>query len=421
MTVFFSDERPAMGTLAERDPLVDLPSIFSEERLMETVRYLAGEELAGRGFGTAELDKAAVYLAGCFEEIGLIPAGSPEGQYFQHFEAEGGEPVRRTMLRNVIGVIPGSEPSLVDQPVIIGAHYDHLGCGWPDVREGNQGSIHPGANDNASGVAVLLELARVLQDELQPDRPLVFAAFSGEEAGRLGSGFFVENYQDHPPSRAIGMLNLDTVGHLGDGPLLVLGAGSAREWPHILRGAGYVTGVRIEMVAEELDASDQVSFLEAGVPAVQLFSGPHPTCHQPTDTAERLDAAGLVKVASVAREVIEYLAQRREPLTGAPGKGHPAAAESPPAEQQRRVSLGTVPDFAYQGEGYRLSGVTPGSPAAEAGLKEGDVIISLAGEQVQGLQDVAGILRKLEPGESVSITYRRQGNTETTSVILAER
>ena len=146
-------------------------------------------------------------------------------------------------MKNVIGIIPGKNPALQGQSVVIGAHYDHLGLGWPDAREGQKGKVHPGADDNASGVAVLIELARVLAKAPQPDRTIVFVAFSGEEAGKRGSQHYVANEKNYPADKCIGMVNLDTVGRLGKGKLLVLGAGSAKEWVPIFRGAGFVTGV----------------------------------------------------------------------------------------------------------------------------------------------------------------------------------
>ena len=201
--------------------------------------------------------------------------------------------------------------------MIVGAHYDHLGLGWPDAREGNKGKIHPGADDNASGVAVLVELAQVLVPAFTPDRSILFIAFTGEEAGRRGSHYYVKASREgkYPVEKAIGMINIDTVGRLGEKKLLILGGDSAREWVHIFRGAGYVSGVEIEMVQEDLDSSDQTSFQRAGVPAVQLFTGAHADYHRPTDTADKIDAHGLIKVASAAREVIEYLAKRESGLS----------------------------------------------------------------------------------------------------------
>jgi hypothetical protein len=417
LTAMFA-ENGERGKLAKREALINPPALFNAEGMMETIRYLAGDALQGRGFGEPGLEQAAEFIARAFREAGLQPAGDEPGSYFQNWEESGGDPVRTDRLKNVIAVIPAADPKRRHESIVIGAHYDHLGRGWPDVRDGNLGKIHPGADDNASGVAVLLELARVLGKDFKPERNIVLVAFSGEEAGRRGSKRYVERFKANPADTIIGMINLDTVGRLGSNKLLVLGANSASEWPHIFRGIGYVSGIPIAMVTEELDSSDQVSFHEAGIPAVQLFSGVNLDYHRPTDTAEKIDPEGLVKIATVTKEAVGYLAGREEPLSVTlPG----SESTVPKSGKQRRVSLGTVPDFGYQGEGYRLDGVVPGSPAAVAGLMKGDVIIQLNAIAVHGLRDLSTLLKAMRPGQEVSLTYRRQGDVMTTSVTLGAR
>jgi membrane-associated protease RseP (regulator of RpoE activity) len=215
------------------------------------------------------------------------------------------------------------------------------------------------------------------------------------------------------------MLNLDTVGRLENKKLLVIGAGSAREWVHIFRGAGYVTGVELETVVAQLDSSDQKSFQEVGVPAVQLFTGPHPDYHRPTDTVDKIDPEGLVKVASVAKETLEYLAGRQGPLTSTSAAGQSLVDPSP--KRGRKVSLGTMPDFSFQGEGYRLDGVVPGSPAASAGLMKGDVIVRIGNKDVRSLRDVSTILKSLKPGDRVAITFIRTGKEMTVETEVVPR
>ena len=422
LSVALAGETSPPMVLPARQPLAELPPAFSADRMMDDVRQLADPALKGRGLGSAGLDAAGSYIAAQFEAAGLSPAGDGEGGWYQSWRVRSGSPERDVRLRNVVGLLPGRDPALADRPLVIGAHYDHLGLGWPDVREGNAGKVHPGADDNGSGVAVLLELARTLSAGAPPERPILFVAFTGEEAGRLGSRHFVEQ-ASAAGTRIFGMLNLDTVGRLGDGPLYALGAGSAGQWVHILRGAGYVTGVGVEVVDEPLDSSDQTSFIAAGIPAVQLFSGAHADYHRPTDTLDKVDADGLVRVASVAGEAIDYLAGRDARLTPAAGgaAAESAAESGTRASSPRRAALGTVPDFAFDGEGVRLSGVMPESPAAGAGLREGDVVLAVNGRSVAGLRAYAEALRALAPGDRVEIQYLRDGETRRVETQAVER
>jgi acetylornithine deacetylase/succinyl-diaminopimelate desuccinylase-like protein len=260
MTVYVQHEDGTIasverGKLANREPLAALPPVFSKKRMMDTVSFLSSEQLEGRGLGSEGLGRAAEFIVEKFRKAGLKPAGDNEGSYFQTWQDWGSDPVHKVTMRNVVGVIPGRSLQGKAQCVVAGAHYDHLGLGWPDVRGEYRGNTHHGADDNASGIAVLIEVAQVLGKSLKPDRSVVFVAFTGEEAGRKGSKYYVASQKRYPVEQCIGMLNLDTVGRLGKKKLLVLGSGSAREWIHIFRGAGFVTGVELEAVSQELPAT----------------------------------------------------------------------------------------------------------------------------------------------------------------------
>jgi hypothetical protein len=438
-------------TLPGRPALAELPPVFSQKALLEHVAWLSAPEREGRGVGTKGLEAAAEYVAAQFKAIGLQPGGD-RGSYFQSFTATRSPSGAPVALRNVIGVLPGSKPEWAGQSALLTAHYDHLGYGWPDVHKGDEGRLHPGADDNASGVAVLLELAKAIASGEKPQRTLVFVAFAGEEAGLVGSRHYVE----HPPfplDKTIGVINLDTVGRLFDRKLSVLATGSASEWQHIFRGASFVTGVEGRMIPEGLESSDQKSFIDKGVPAVQVFTDPHADYHRPGDTADKIDGAGLVKVATYVREGIVYLGERPEPLTntiasmkGAPpaagggvatstpaGSGGGAAASGPVAggggvaaaaagqSQGRRVSFGTMPDFAFAGPGVKVAGVTPGSPAEKAGVKEGDVLLKVAGQDVANLAGFSAILRGLVPGQTVRVILSRGGAEQQLDVTVVER
>jgi len=403
--------------LEPRPALASLAPVFNASRMKADVATLADDAMQGRGVGTQGLQAAGDYIAEQFRAAGLDPAGD-DGSYFQSFTVPGedGKPVT---VRNVLGVIPGIDAAREDESVVVSAHYDHLGLGWPGAAERNRGQIHNGADDNASGVAVMLELARSLGTAMEPARAVVFAAFTAEESGLAGSRHYTKNMQRYPAAKAIGNLNIDTVGRLGDNKLLVLGSDSAREWKFIFMGASFVTGVETELPTQELDASDQVAFIEAGVPGVQFFSGASPDYHKPGDTADKLDYNGMVKVAAVVREGIEYLAERPEPMEyygAAAGPG----PEKPTAGGQR-AATGVIPDFGYSGAGVAVGDVHAGSPAQAAGLASGDVILAINGEAVADLRAYSDRLKQFSPGDEIELRFLRGGSEQTVRLTLTER
>ncbi len=414
--------------LSPRSALAALPPVFSAAAMMKHIEYLAGEELEGRALGSEGLEKAAEYIAGRFAEAGLQPGGD-DGTFFQSWEdtVDGKGTIGR--LVNVIGILPGAKEGPGDASVVVCAHYDHLGRGWPDVHAGDEGKIHPGADDNASGVSVMIELASRLSGNISPGRNIVFAAFTAEESGLRGSRRYIGASKRFPMEKCIGAINIDAVGRLGKGKILVLGASSAREWRHIFMGSGYVTGIDAEMPTIDLDSSDQVSFIEAGVPAVQIFTGPHGDYHRPGDTADRIDAQGLVKVASFAREALLYLAGRETPLefTGGAGRHGGAGGAGTSADKKpeslgiRRAGTGCMPDFAYSGKGVKVASVSPGSPAEKAGILAGDVIIRFAKTPIVDLKGYSEALKSFGPGDEVSIAVLRGADEMEMRIILGER
>ncbi|MBN2384939.1 M20/M25/M40 family metallo-hydrolase, partial [bacterium] len=399
-----------------RPALAELPPVFSEQRIHDHVQFLASQEMAGRGLATPELDRAADYIAARFKEYGLDPAGDKDS-FFQSWNQPVSGKTGPILMKNVIGLVAGSRSDWTDQAVVVCAHYDHLGHGWPVVHSGDEGKIHPGADDNASGVAVLLELARHFSHAGPPERNLIFIAFTAEECGRLGSQHFVDHLSEYPYQTVTAALNLDTVGRLGQGKVLVLGGASASEWRHIFMGCSYTTGVSSELVTQNLDSSDQTSFLEKGIPAVQLLTEPHLDYHRPGDTIARIDFSGLVRVATLASEAIQYLSQRPEPLTGA----GPSPVSTPTGandKTSRTVKTGTVPDFAFHGQGYRIGDITSGSAADRAGLQPGDIIIRVDDQIVASLTDFSRILKEHKPGDTIGLIYLRDGQQLETRLVL---
>jgi hypothetical protein len=410
-------EMPAL-VLSPRAPLAELPPAYDSGVLGRTVSELADPELEGRGLGSEGLEAATAIVEARLSATDLEPVG--DDGFRQSWRWTGGEPEREMELVNLIARIPGSDPSLRDAPVVVLAHLDHLGRGWPDVRSGNEGEVHPGADDNASGVAVLLELARSMSAEPPRPRPVVFVVVTGEEAGLLGSRYFLDSIA--PETQPFACVNLDTVGRLSDGKLYVLNADSAREWRFIFMGVGYTTGAPVAVVSEPLDASDQVACIERGVPAIQVFTGPTPDYHRPSDTVETIDVEGMVVVTEAVHEAVGYLAERTDPLTvtidtAAEESGRPAASE----KETRRASLGTMPDFSFAGPGVRVQQVMPGSSAEAAGILAGDVVVALDGEPVTDLRSFSALLKAHAPGDEVVVTLLRDGREMRVNSVLGSR
>ncbi len=387
-------------------------AVIGPEKMLEQIKYLSGKDLKGRGLGTPELDQAAAFIAARFEAVGLLPGGNPSGSWYQEWV----DPETKIRMRNVVGILPGRNPEFSGQSVVIGAHYDHLGM--IGASKEHEGKMHPGADDNASGVAVLLELASRLPLAANMERSVVFVAFTGEEAGRKGSRYYVENEKRYPVSRAVGMINLDTVGRLGKNKLIILGSGSAQEWSTIFQETAKHLKLEIAESTQDLDASDQKSFHEAGVPAVQLFSGPHPDYHRPTDTADKIDDKGLANVAMFARAVAFTLANLPGPLT----RTIAAAPVSSSAHRtDRKVTIGVIPDFTYNEKGVRLGGTLPGGPAESAGMKEGDIIIQAGNAPVGVLKDLSDVLKTKQPGDKLPVRFLRNGKEMKTELEVKER
>ena len=420
LVIDLGDEMSKPLAVPTAPPLIEPPPVFTPDALMKHVTFLADDGLEGRGLGSAGIRKAREYIAARFAAAGLEPAGD-DGAFFQTFEAAAGHDRKMVQVANVLARLPGTDPDLSDRPVVVGAHFDHLGLGWPDVHKGDEGKIHNGADDNASGVAVLLELARELGARARPARPVLFAAFTGEESGLLGSQHFIRSLGENPADAIFAMINIDSVGRLEGRKFQILGTGSAREWAFIIMGVGYTTGILADSVPNDPGGSDQVSFLHAGIPAIHVFAGLHPDYHRPTDDPSRLDSEGIVQAAQLVQEVVTYLGGRKDPLT-VTLKDAGAPLVRPKSESSgRKVSLGTMPDFAFTGPGVRVANVVPGSAAEEAGLAKGDCIRQINGRDVKDLRGYAQLLKEFKAGDRIVITFERDGKTEEAEAVLKER
>ena len=389
--------------------LTTLPPKYLPEQLLRHVNQLTSIEMEGRGLGGKGIDRAALYIAEQFRIAGLQPIN---GTYIHRWR-DAAPGFRNLELANVVGIIPGVNRDVSAKPIVIGAHYDHLGIN-------SNGELHAGADDNASGVSVMIEVAAKVARAFTPQRPIIFAAFSGEESGLLGSEYFIQN----PPGPfetedLFAMINLDSVGRLEGRTLQVFGTESAYEWPFMAQGIGFTIGVTSEFPAETIASSDHVSFLNAGIPAIHLFAGTHLDYHQPTDTVDKLDAAGMSEISLWLEEAVVYLGDRTDPLrVNLEGTEQVEVARQ---QGERSASLGTVPDFAYSGEGVRISGVTPDSAAEEVGLQAGDILLNYNDESVTDMQTYSNLLRESAPGDSVIIDVLREGMQFQFEVTLKAR
>jgi len=329
------------------------------------------------------------------------------------------DPVRER-AENVVAILPGSDPALKRENIVIGAHYDHLGFGYYGSRDASlEGQIHHGADDNASGTAVLLQVAQQLaHSNPKPARTIVFAAFSGEEIGLLGSRHYVE----HPPfplSTTKAMLNLDMVGRLHDNRVTVFGTRSAPQFSGIVNDAAQRLGLAVNE-SDGIGRSDHMSFYNKKVPALHFFTGSHPDYHRPSDTWDKINAEGMARISDLVTATAQKLAATRDALVFVSLPSRPPAERDEPSRGYGAY-LGTVPDFAGSTEGVRLAGVTEGSPAAAAGLREGDIIVGFAGARVQNLEDLVSLLRGKKAGDEVEIVVHRGDSAITLKATLQQR
>jgi hypothetical protein len=382
---------------------------------IEVVRYLADDRLEGRAAGSAAERCAGEYVAERMRRIGLEP-GAGNGSYFQDVTIASVLNPHATagVGRNVIGVLRGTDTA-AERVLVVGAHYDHLGRGGPgSAAPDRMGEIHNGADDNASGVAVLLDVAERLAAE-RPARTVVFVAFTGEELGLLGSAHFVE-HAPVPVRRMAAMLNLDMVGRLGERPLIVYGVGTAAEWRPLLERIAAETGTVLAYQNDGFGPSDHTSFYAADVPVLHFFTNTHGDYHRPSDDPERIDEAGLQRVGAVVAAVARAVAHRPMTLTLQRGAG-----TRPGAGGGYGAYLGTVPDFSPVETGVLLGGVSPGSPAEKAGLLKGDIIVGLGAHEVRDLQGMTDALRAHRPGDEVRVRYLRDGRALEVTVVLGDR
>ena len=327
----------------------------------------------------------------------------------------------RAVVNNVAGYLPGS----TDEYVVLGAHYDHLGLGEQgSLAPSRVGQVHPGADDNASGVAAILEMAREYVERDERNRlGLLFLAFAGEEIGLLGSS----HWTDHPTlplENAVAMLNFDMVGRIEKRKLYVGGIGTAEQFEALVEEAGDEHSLRIDTTRSGYSSSDHTSFAAKKIPVLFFFSGLHSDYHKPGDTPDKIDGEAAVRLLAVARDIVDGVSSLPERLAfvesaSESGSGRPAGDGG--GGGGYGPWFGSVPDFGEVPNGVKFADVRPGSPAAEAGLQGGDILTHWNDTPIQNLYDFTYALRDSEVGEVVKIRLLRNGEELSAKVKLAER
>jgi hypothetical protein len=395
----------------------------STARILADVRYLADDAREGRGVGTRGIDSAANYVARGFQQAGLAP-GEKNG-YLQAWAIDTTAPalahcgVHRSVIENVIGILPG-KGSLVDETIVIGAHYDGLGpggCGSLDPD--STGRVHHGADDNASGTAGVMEIARTLRNRsgtTSNARTIVFIAFTGEELGIIGSSHYVTD-PVRPMNSTVAMLNLDMVGRMVENRLQALGTLTAVELNAVVDTVNATYHFALSAGGDGWGSSDHAAFTAARVPVLHFFTGLHSDYHRTTDVWQKIDANAEARVVAFVADVAWKLAIRPARLT--------YVAMTPPAASggggYGPASLGTLPDMASPPGGVRIQGVRPGSAAEKAGMKGGDVLIRLGTREITDLNAMTKALQEHQPGDTVAVVVKRGDQTLTFTAVLQKR
>lgn len=394
------------------------------EDLLYHVEMLCSEEMNGRLTGSPGERNATGYVAGCFRRYGLEPGGD-DGTWFQMFRARLLGDNRKLINaegRNVIGILRGPEGGS-EPPLIIGAHIDHLGRrggSYSLADKDGKTELHPGADDNASGVAGLLEIAETLAaasngGRLKLARDVVFAAWSGEEAGLFGSKHFVKQLEaaletDTLRGKVSAYLNLDMIGRLRES-LILSGIGSSTAWRRVIEQRNAPVGLSLSLVEDVRLPTDTSAFYPHGVPILNAFTGAHSDYHRPSDTLDKLDLEGMQQAARLMALIARGLAQSEEEPDYVVVEQRQSATDRP--RSGGRPYLGTIPDYAGEGEGVLLDGAAEGGPAWKAGVRGGDRIVELAGEKIGDIYDYTDVLETLKPDVTVKIVVERKGQRLT--------
>ncbi|MGC1205924.1 MAG: M20/M25/M40 family metallo-hydrolase [Flavobacteriaceae bacterium] len=371
----------------------------------EDVTFLSDDALEGRQTGTAGELQAADYIANRFKSLGTQPKGTND--YFQKFsfkpKTNPHQKVNYT-IKEGDSVITGTNviaflDNKAENTIVIGAHYDHLGYGAEGSLHRGERAIHNGADDNASGVSVMLNLAEKLKNKNSSNNYL-FIAFSGEEMGLLGSNYFVKN-ATIDTKKVNYMVNMDMVGRLkADSTLAVYGVGTSP----ILKQTLKAHNANFKLIQKEsgIGPSDHTSFYNADIPVLHFFTGQHEDYHKPSDDFEKLNYQGMQTISNYIFEVISDLDNNGK----LPFRKTKNESEDVP---RFKVGLGVIPDYMFDGKGMRIDGISEDRPAQKAGLQKGDIVVKLGDSAVVDMMSYMKVLATFEKGNTTKVMVERDG------------
>lgn len=407
----------AIGLLLVKGPSIDkedklMPAYYDKTAsdagipVINITRKLANHLITGRGFNIEDLEK----------EIQTFMHPFSFDAYTKVF-ANVSMSYKSVSTQNVVAILQGKHPKLKNEYVVIGAHYDHLGMGGTGSgsRMPDTIAVHYGADDNASGVAALIELASVLSlERFHTDRSVIFAAFGAEEMGLVGSKYFVDN-APVPISQVTAMINLDMIGRLKDEAVLTIGGtGTASELDEILSRSKTDRLFTVNRQPDGYGPSDHAAFYAASIPVLFLTTGPHDDYHTPLDSWDQINTHGMIAIQEFVFEVSRQIANLDQTLTFTESgsmarRGH---------GRGYKIALGIIPDVASSRIGLGVDGVRQGGPAARAGILKGDVIVGMNGQPVSNIYEYMARLNSLTAGETVIVEVMRDGKKEVVLVQL---
>jgi len=379
----------------------------------EDVRILASDSLMGRETGKEGADLAAAYLEKRMRDLQLQPYDK-DGDFTQdfsfkprkdpHAEVEFGAVTDSSLnAQNLLGYIDNGG----SRTVILGAHYDHLGMGGEGSLYRGEPAVHNGADDNASGVAVLLKLAKMLQERPEAKDNYLILLFSGEEMGLLGSNFFAKNPTLDLEQVAY-MINLDMVGRLReDKTLSISGTGTTPVWPQVLNSLN--PGFNLVLSESGVGPSDHTSFYLQDIPVLHFFTGQHEDYHKPSDDADKLNYQCMEAIAAYLFDLVKAM-EIQEEIAFRKTKNE---SEEVP---RFKVTLGVIPDYLFSGEGMRIDGVSEDKPAQRAGLQKGDIVVKLGDSTVVDMMSYMRALSSFEAGQTTTVVVERNGEKVSSEV-----